>query len=58
VGKARVLYDKPRKVRKGNGSLTIALPRETHDLLRLEEKEEVRIIIYTNGTIEVREGDK
>lgn len=58
MGKAKILYDKPRKVRKGNGSLTIALPSETHDLLKLREKEEVRIIIYTSGKIEIHEGDK
>lgn len=56
--KDKILIEIPRTVRKGNGSLTIALPKETYRLLELEDKQEIKIIIYKNGEIKIQKGDK
>ncbi|WP_236896963.1 hypothetical protein [Clostridium beijerinckii] len=56
--KEEILLKIPRNIRKGNGSLTIALPKETYQLLNAPESQEVNVVIYQNGKIEIQEGDK
>jgi antitoxin component of MazEF toxin-antitoxin module len=53
-----VLFKIPRTIRRGNGSLTIALPPEVKRALRIENDEEVNIVIFKSGRIEIQKGDK
>lgn len=54
----KVLFKIPRTIRKGTGSLIIALPREIHDILELRKREEVNIVVNSSGKVSLEKGDK
>jgi antitoxin component of MazEF toxin-antitoxin module len=56
--KTEILAKIPRTIRKGNGSLIIALPKEIHDLLELKKRQEVNIVVYSDGKISLEKGNK
>jgi antitoxin component of MazEF toxin-antitoxin module len=56
--KEEIMAKIPRKIRKGTGSLIIALPKEIHDLLELKKLKEVNVVVYSNGKIELQKGAK
>ncbi|OOM17176.1 hypothetical protein CLSAB_18960 [Clostridium saccharobutylicum] len=56
--KEEILAKIPRTIRKGTGSLIIALPKEIHDLLELKKRQEVNIVVYSNGKVGIEKGNK
>lgn len=54
----KILMKIPRTIRKGTGSLIIALPREVHDLLELKSHKEINIIVYSSGKVGLDKGGK